>query len=90
MSHRKLRIGILFGGRSGEHEVSVRSARSVVTAFDPARYDVALIGIDKRGHWLVGEQSLLLLEAEAGSGTTELVSRPLLPGWCPRTSCCGI
>ena len=43
MSQPKLRIGILFGGRSGEHEVSVRSARSVVTAFDPARYDVALM-----------------------------------------------
>ena len=52
----------------------MRSARSVVTGFDPARYDVALIGIDKRGHWLMGEQSLLLLDAAAGSGTTDLLT----------------
>ncbi len=84
MSHHKLRIGILFGGRSGEHEVSVRSARSVITAFDPARYDVALIGIDKRGHWLLGEQSLLLLEAAAGSGTTELVTQAAPAGLVPQ------
>ena len=84
MSHRKLRIGILFGGRSGEHEVSVRSARSVVSGFDPARYEVALIGIDKRGRWLLGEQSLLLLDAAAGSGTTELMSQDVPAGLVPQ------
>jgi D-alanine-D-alanine ligase len=66
MSHRKLRIGILFGGRSGEHEVSLRSARSVVAAFDPERYEVALIGIDKHGRWLLGEQSIRLFLERAG------------------------
>ncbi len=48
----KLRIGVLFGGRSGEHEVSLRSARSVMSALDPARYEVVPIGITKEGRWL--------------------------------------
>ncbi len=75
MSHRKLRIGIIFGGRSGEHEVSLRSAQSVVAAFDPDRYEVVLIGIDKRGHWLLGEHSALLLQGGAGSASTELLAQ---------------
>jgi len=45
------RIAILFGGRSAEHEVSVASARSVLAALDPDRYDVLTIGIDKEGRW---------------------------------------
>jgi D-alanine-D-alanine ligase len=48
---RKRRIVVLFGGRSAEHEISVASAQSVVSALDPERYDVALIGIDKAGAW---------------------------------------
>lgn len=63
----KLRVGVLFGGRSGEHEVSLRSARSVAAAFDPARYDVALLAIDKQGRWLAGEEAAGLLAAP-GSG----------------------
>jgi len=47
----KRRLVVLFGGRSAEHEVSVASARSVLGALDPDRYQVALIGIDKRGTW---------------------------------------
>lgn len=47
----KLRLGVIFGGRSGEHEVSLRSARSVVDAIDRSRYDVVLIGIDHAGRW---------------------------------------
>src|SRR5439155_17238595 len=47
----KRRVVVVFGGRSAEHEVSVASARSVVNALDPRRYDVLLIGIDKRGRW---------------------------------------
>ena len=56
----------------------------MITGFDPARYDVALIGIDKRGHWLLGEQSLLLLEAAAGSVTTELVTQTAPAGLVPQ------
>lgn len=57
----KVRVGILFGGRSGEHEVSLRSARSVMDAFDRSRYEVFPIGIDKQGRWLLGEASAALL-----------------------------
>lgn len=51
MSEKKKKICILYGGRSGEHEVSLRSAASVVKNLDPARYEVAAIGIDKGGRW---------------------------------------
>ena len=47
----KLRVGVVFGGRSGEHEISLRSARSIVDAIDRGRYDVTLIGIDRTGRW---------------------------------------
>lgn len=82
--HQKLRIGIVFGGRSGEHEVSLRSARSVVAACDPDRYEVVLIGIDKRGQWLVGEPSVRLLDAAAAGGTAELVLAQEPTGLVPR------
>ncbi len=51
---KKLRIGILFGGRSGEHEVSLVSAASVIRALDPEKYEAVPIGITKEGQWLVG------------------------------------
>jgi D-alanine-D-alanine ligase len=47
----KIRVGILCGGRSGEHEVSLQSARSILEAINREKYDVALIGIDKKGVW---------------------------------------
>ena len=46
---KKIRLGILFGGKSAEHEVSIRSARSVFRAVDRKKYDVVLIGIDRKG-----------------------------------------
>jgi D-alanine-D-alanine ligase len=51
---KRLRVGILFGGRSGEHEVSLASAASVLRGLDPEKYEPVLIGITKEGHWLVG------------------------------------
>src|SRR5258706_167019 len=51
---KRLRIGILFGGRSGEHEVSLASAASVIRGLDPDKYEPVPIGITKEGHWLVG------------------------------------
>jgi len=48
----KLRVGVIFGGRSGEHEVSVRSARSVIEAIDKMKYEVVPIAITKEGNWL--------------------------------------
>ncbi len=47
----KLNLGMLFGGRSCEHEVSITSARSILAALDPEKYSVSLIGIDKQGYW---------------------------------------
>jgi D-alanine-D-alanine ligase len=58
----RLRVGVVYGGRSGEHEVSLRSAATVIGALDPARYEVVPIAITKDGRWLTGRDSLGLLE----------------------------
>ncbi|MGE5528716.1 MAG: D-alanine--D-alanine ligase family protein [Patescibacteria group bacterium] len=58
----RLRVGILFGGRSGEHQVSVVSAASVAAALDPERYEVVPIGITAEGNWLPGVHPRRLLE----------------------------
>lgn len=60
----KIRVAVLFGGRSAEHEVSIQSAKNVVRALDPKKYEVTLIGIDKRGKWYLNEASKFLLHAE--------------------------
>src|SRR5208283_2118972 len=62
----KLRVGILFGGRSGEHEVSLLSAASVLNAIDKTKYDVVPIGITKDGRWLTAEHAERLLKGDAG------------------------
>lgn len=59
--NRKLRVGIVFGGKSAEHEVSLQSARNVVNALDAEKYEVTLIGIDTSGRWLLPNQSQFLL-----------------------------
>src|SRR6202142_4148382 len=61
----KLRVGILFGGRSGEHEVSLLSAASVLDAIDKTKYEVIPIGITKDGHWLTAEHAERLLKGAA-------------------------
>ncbi len=61
MARKKLRVGILFGGRSGEHEVSLRSARSILQAIDRKKYDVVELGITKEGRWLTGAAAQNLL-----------------------------
>ena len=48
----KTRIGVIFGGRSGEHEISVRSAKTVIEQIDKEKYDVVPIAIGKEGNWL--------------------------------------
>ena len=58
---KRLRVGVLFGGRSGEHEVSLASAASVIRGLDPDHYDAVPIGITKDGHWLVGEGAVKML-----------------------------
>jgi D-alanine-D-alanine ligase len=58
---RKLRVGIVFGGRSGEHEVSLRSAASVLAAIDKKKYEVVPIGISKTGRWLLADEAQHML-----------------------------
>jgi D-alanine-D-alanine ligase len=48
----KIKIGVVFGGRSGEHEVSIRSAKTVIEQIDKEKYDVWPIAITKEGNWL--------------------------------------
>src|SRR5271167_4693250 len=72
---KKLRVGILFGGRSGEHEVSLLSAASVLNAIDKDKYDVVPIGITKDGRWLTAEHAENLLQ-----GKLVLESRQLRAG----------
>ncbi len=65
---KKICVGILFGGRSGEHEVSLQSAASVINALDPAKYDVLPIGITREGHWRIGSGAVKLLPQVLESG----------------------
>jgi len=62
---KKLRIGILFGGRSGEHEVSLLSAASILKAIDKKKYEVVPIGITKQGQWLTSSDAQNLLAGDA-------------------------
>ena len=66
MAKKKLRVGILFGGKSGEHEISLRSARSILKAIDRKKYDVVELGITQQGRWLASSDSQALL----GESTT--------------------
>ncbi|MCL6548002.1 MAG: D-alanine--D-alanine ligase [Alicyclobacillus sp.] len=62
----RIRVGVVFGGRSGEHEVSVQSARSILSALNREKYLPVPIAIDKRGIWHTGAQALAMLGPEAG------------------------
>jgi D-alanine-D-alanine ligase len=72
MARKKLRVGVLFGGKSGEHEISLRSARSILAAIDRHKYDVVELGITKQGKWLQAGEAQALLGA--GSQTEMRVS----------------
>lgn len=65
---KKLRVGVLFGGRSGEHEVSLLSAASILKAIDRKKFDVVPIGITKDGHWLAAGDARNLLEGDERAG----------------------
>jgi len=60
----RIRVCLLFGGKSGEHEVSLQSAKSIYEALDKEKYEVFLVGIDKDGRWMLGEEANYLLNAE--------------------------
>jgi D-alanine-D-alanine ligase len=70
----KLHVGLLYGGLSSEHEVSINSARNVYAALDPERYQITLIRIDRAGRWHVehAEQSVLKGTASADDAVTDL------------------
>src|SRR5437762_2263896 len=76
----KIKIGIVFGGRSGEHEVSVRSAKSVIEQIDKDKYEIIPIAITKEGNWLNPVESLGLLPPQ----TQELLLNDI--GGFPRNS----
>src|SRR5262245_54766834 len=59
---RRLRVGVLYGGRSGEHEISLRSAINVIRALRPSRYEVVPIAIGKRGRWHTGPRAIEVLD----------------------------
>jgi len=71
MAQKKLRIGLIFGGRSGEHEVSLASATSVMANLDKKKYEVVPIGITKEGGWLLGTEPARLMAAEQHINHTE-------------------
>jgi D-alanine-D-alanine ligase len=70
------RLGVFFGGRSGEHEVSLLSARSVINALDTERYTIVEVGITKRGEWLAGPGAL---EAFEHGDTSNLIPVIMIP-----------
>jgi D-alanine-D-alanine ligase len=71
---RKLRVGVLFGGRSGEHEVSLASAASIIRGLDPEKYEAVPIGITKEGHWLIGAGAQKMLPEVLRTGQRVLMS----------------
>jgi D-alanine-D-alanine ligase len=73
-SQKKLRVGVLFGGRSGEHEVSLTSAASVIRALDPEKYEAVPIGITKDGRWLTGTSVRKMLPEVLKSGQPVMLS----------------
>ena len=75
---KRLRVGVIFGGRSGEHEVSLVSAASVIRALDPEKYEAVPIGIAKDGRWLAGSPAQKMLPEVLRSG--QRVMLPADPG----------
>ncbi|MDR0968903.1 MAG: D-alanine--D-alanine ligase [Holosporaceae bacterium] len=76
---RKIRVGVFFGGRSSEHEISVRSAKSVVKGLDKSKYDIVLVGIDKSGRFFFGEKAIALNMPSASQMLADLEKAKALP-----------
>src|SRR5271155_123437 len=64
MKNKKIRLGVLFGGKSAEHEVSLISAKNIIEALDKEKYDIFLIGIDKSGEWRLRDGYAYLMNAD--------------------------
>ena len=88
---KKTRVGIIFGGCSPEHEISLLSASNVIRALNPTKYDVVLIGIDKKGQWLLPNQSHPLLDFGRSDSVRindeDVQSLALLPGQATELRC---
>ncbi len=72
----KIILGVIFGGRSGEHEVSLMSARSVLSVLPPEKYTVVQIGITHEGNWVTGDNVLEALEKGSVSNLTPAILLP--------------
>lgn len=72
----KLKVVVLFGGRSAEHEVSVLSARSVIAGLDKERYEVIPLAINRQGHWLYAQAQQALDNGFVGDGCSDVAIRP--------------
>ena len=73
----QIKLGVIFGGRSGEHEVSLVSAKSVLTTLDPEKYHITQIGINQDGEWLVGDQVLEKLSEKRLDSLDDAVMFPI-------------
>jgi D-alanine-D-alanine ligase len=73
---KKLRVAVIFGGRSGEHDVSLMSARSVISVLDPAKYEVTQVGITREGAWLTGGDGIGKFEQNKLDGLDPFVLSP--------------
>src|SRR5437867_12194001 len=81
---RKLRVAVLYGGRSGEHEVSLQSAASVITHLDRNRFEIVPVAIDKQGRWHLNDISLL--EGKKSLPVFKDAPKVVLPPTPPDTS----
>ena len=77
----KLRVGVVFGGKSAEHEVSLQSAKNIVEAIDKSRFDVVLFGVDKQGQWHVHDINHYLLNADNPSNIPSILPTPKWHKW---------
>ena len=73
---QKIKLGVIFGGRSGEHEVSLMSARSVLSVLDPDKYEITQIGITHSGEWWSGNEVIKQFEAARTDGLFRVVLTP--------------
>ncbi len=82
---KKLRVGVLFGGRSGEHEISLLSAKEVIAAMDPKKYEVVPIGVTKQGKWVLTSPDTLGT-LEKNHPTVSLLPEPSYQALLPLTN----
>src|SRR5438552_18826206 len=75
----KIRVGVLFGGQSSEHEVSLASARSVMRAMDPEKYEVVPIGITRHGAWVASGDPMAVLRSGVDEAKVPRLTSMLAP-----------